>query len=152
MPAIAHRAAADIRLRLPDGSERMLSEYRGRVVVLQVMSTRCVRCAEIVALLNRLRRELAIQPIAIAVNGEARETIAEFAAACAPEFPLALDSKTNVCDLLGLPREHPLAVPVIAFLDRCGVIRGLSAPGTDFFNRAETTFPEMIRRIGEEGA
>ncbi|SRR5579871_6862116 len=144
--------ASEMKLRLLDGTDRMLSDFRGRVVVLQVMSTRCSRCAQIVKLLNDLQRSLEIQPIAIAINAEAREMIDAFVAHSGPEFPVALDSKANLCDLLGLPQDKPLYLPIIAFLDRRGVIRGLSAPGTDFFTQAETTFPAMIRRIEEEPA
>jgi hypothetical protein len=133
-----------------DGTEQRLSQYRGRVVVLQVMSTRCRRCVQIVKLLNGWQQSLGIQPVAIAINAEAREMIGDFVTHSAPEFPVALDSKKNICGLLDLPQDKPLYLPVIAFLDRDGVIRALSCPGTDFFAQAEVTFPAMIRKLQED--
>ncbi|SRR5258708_6441734 len=150
MAAIAQRAPAEAPLRMLDGAEQSLSQYRGRVVVLQVMSTRCSRCVQIVKLLNALQHDLGIQPIAIAINAEAREMIDDFVTHSTPEFPVALDSKKNICELLGLSADKPLYLPVIAFLDCAGVIRALSCPGTDFFTKAEKSFPAMIRRLQED--
>jgi len=136
-----------------DGARLSLSEYRGRVVVLQILSTRCSRCAAIIQMLNRLQRELGIQAMAIAINAEARDKIEEFVRHSGPEFPVAIDTKANVCELLGLPHDKPLFLPVIAFVDRMGTVRGLSCPGTDFFSQAATTFPAMVERlVGEECA
>src|SRR5258708_34687215 len=106
MAAIAHRTASDIALRFADGTEQMLSEHRGRVVVLQVMSTRCTRCSQIVKLLNEWQQTPGIQPIGIAINAEAREMIHDFIARCSPAFPGALDDKHNICTLLGLARDQ----------------------------------------------
>ena len=76
--------------------------------------------------------------------------IDDFVRHSGPTFPVALDSKKNICDLLGLPPEKPLYLPVIAFLDRGGVIRALSCPGTDFFTQAETTFAALVRKLQED--
>ena len=150
MAAVAQKMPAELTLRMMDGQERMLSEYRGRIVVLQVMSTRCGGCVRKIKLLNDLQETFGndcIQPIAVAINTEAPEMIEEFIERSGPRFPVALSSKQNVCEFAGLPQAKPLFLPVILFIDREGVVRGLSCPGTDFFTEAETTFPAMIRRL-----
>jgi len=140
----------DWELELIDGGRQALSQYRGRVVVLQILSTHCSRCAAIIQMLNRLQRELGMQALAIAVNAEAREKIEEFVRHSGAEFPVAIDTKANVCELLGLPHDKPLFLPVIAFVDRMGTVRGLSCPGTGFFTQAATTFPAMVERLVRE--
>jgi peroxiredoxin len=150
MASATQRLPLEWELELIDGGRQALSHYRGRVVVLQILSTRCSRCAAIVQMLNLLQREFGIQALALAVNADAREKIDEFVHHSGPEFPVAIDTKPNVCDLLGLPHDRPLFLPVIAFVDRTGTVRGLSCPGTDFFTRAETTFPAMVKKLARE--
>ncbi len=151
MAAIAQRIPAEMMLHLMDGRSRQLSEYRGRIVILQVMTTRCSRCAGIVKLLNELQRSVNVQPIAIAIDPEAERRLPEFVERTAPEFPVAVSSKTTICELFDLPKERPLYLPVIAFLDKHGAIRGLVAPGTEFFHHAETMFPKFIAKLQEDG-
>ena len=76
-----------------NGADHALEAYRGKVVILNFWATWCEPCREEMPSLNRLRKSLEGQPVAmLAVNvaeGEAR--INEFTGRIPVDFPVLLD-------------------------------------------------------------
>lgn len=55
VPASSPRPAPDLVLRLPDGGETRLSDFRGRVVLLNLWATWCAPCVREMPSLDRLQ-------------------------------------------------------------------------------------------------
>jgi len=100
--------APDFELPLTDGSGTLrLSEFRGKVVVLNWFASWCEPCRREFPLLEDAHRALADEVVVLGVDyGEGRETAAGFVAEMGVTFPTAVDATGEVgraYGLFGLP-------------------------------------------------
>lgn len=91
--------APDFSLRALDGSERSLSELRGRVVFVNFWATWCGPCEEEAPSLDRLYRQLEQQDfeiLAVSIDTEAaRGRVREFGEEHKLSFPILLDPEQH---------------------------------------------------------
>jgi thiol-disulfide isomerase/thioredoxin len=126
-PGAAQEITADpveLTLRGMDGAEQRLSNYRGRVVILNFWATWCVPCREEMPMLMRLRKEFAARGVeVIGPSADAPETqnkIAPFLRKQKIDFPIWIGATTADMERLHLGT----ALPATAVLDRDGRIVG----------------------------
>lgn len=113
---------ASLTLNELDGSPRSLSDYRGKIVVLNFWATWCVPCREempvLVALKNRYA-ERGIQFIAASADDEStRKEVPRSAARLKINFPVWVGATTTDMRRLGLGD----GLPATAIIDRDGRI------------------------------
>jgi len=94
-----------------DGTQYKLSDYRGKVVVLNFWATWCPPCREEMPSMNRAHHKLENDNIIIlAINvGEDEDTIFEFTGNYPVDFPLLMDQTGNVIKrypVMGLPTTY----------------------------------------------
>jgi peroxiredoxin len=135
------RQAPEQIIHFPGGKTAKVSDYTGKVVLVAFILTGCPHCQHTVGILNPLQTELGkrgFQTIGLAVNGDAPERMAEFYEKFKPTFPVGYCPNTDLPTFLQLqPTQRPLA-PLLAFLDRKGVIRfETDGSDSDFFNDKE---------------
>ena len=101
-------AAADFSLKDENGKVYRLSDYRGKVVVLNFWATWCPPCREEMPAMERAHQKVKNEKIAIiAVNvGEDEDTVFGFTGLYPMTFPLPLDTDGSVVKkypVTGLP-------------------------------------------------
>jgi len=106
--------AADFSLQGEDGKIYRLSEYRGKVVVLNFWATWCPPCREEMPSLERLWQKVKAKDIVVlAVNvGEDTDTIFEFSGNYPMSFPIPMDQKGEVIKqypVMGLPTTYVIS-------------------------------------------
>jgi len=110
-----------------NGSGRMrLSDFRGKVVVVEFLLTTCPGCKFSASILARLQREYGprgLQVIGLAVDAGAAPRIPVFAAETGAGFPIAVYSDAAARDYLQAPIMLRMAYPQLVFIDRKGVLR-----------------------------
>lgn len=110
-----------------NGSGRMrLSDFRGKVVVVEFLLTTCPGCKFSASILARLQREYGprgLQVIGLAVDAGAAPRIPVFAAETGAGFPIAAYSDAAARDYLQAPIMLRMAYPQLVFIDRKGVLR-----------------------------
>jgi peroxiredoxin len=112
LPAVAQRFPAPaFELNDIDGHVHRLSDYRGKVVVLNFWATWCPPCRYEMPSMERARRRVAGEDIVIlGVNvGEDEDTIFTFTADYPVEFPLLMDRDGHVVEdypVIGLPTTY----------------------------------------------
>jgi len=122
-------------IHFPGGKTAKVSDYIGKVVLVTFILTGCPHCQNTVTLLNGIQNDLGprgFQAIGLAVNQDAPERLAEFDQKFNPTFPVGYCPSTDAPVFLQLsPAKRPLA-PLLALLDRKGVIR-FQTDGSDSY-------------------
>jgi peroxiredoxin len=141
LPQNLPRLAPQQIIHFTGGKTAKVSDYTGKVVLVAFILTGCPHCQHTVSLLNPLQTELGkrgFQAIGLAVNQDAPDRLAEFYQKFNPTFPVGYCPNTDLPVFLQLtPGKRPLA-PLLALIDRKGVIR-FETDGSDaaFFDDHE---------------
>ena len=112
LPAIARPfPAADFSLQGEDGKTYRLSDYRGKVVVLNFWATWCPPCREEMPSLESLWQKVKDKGIVVlAINvGEDSDAIFEFSGNYSMSFPIPMDHDGQVIKqypVMGLPTTY----------------------------------------------
>ncbi len=120
------RQAPEFAVHLPDGSQKLLSSYRGKPVVMAFVFTTCPHCQRMMGTLAGVQKEYAakgVQVIACAFNDNSKNLVGSFAQTYVSGFPAGWSEKGSVFEFLQHPENIPYFVPILVFVDRKGVIR-----------------------------
>jgi thiol-disulfide isomerase/thioredoxin len=124
-------ASADFTLPDIDGEPHALSDYRGRVVMLNFWATWCPPCRREMPSMQRLYAKYRDRGlVVVAVNQwEDEELVSEFIRhlSLAPAFPILLDRENRVAETYGVQ-----GLPTTYLLDRDGNIRFVAIGGREF--------------------
>lgn len=113
-------AAQDFGLSTLNGNYIKLSDYRGRVVFLNIWATWCPPCRDEMSSMEFLYRRLKgrkFELLAVSIDREAEKTVRPFAAKYGLTFPVLLDPENKTYRLYGLT-----GVPESFIIDKSGVI------------------------------
>lgn len=125
------RPAQDFTLADVDGEESRLSDYRGKVVMLNFWASWCPPCRHEMPSMQRLYEKYADQGlVVIGVNQwEDEDLVFEFVGRLEPEptFPVLLDRDSKVAEQYGVK-----GLPTTWLIDREGKLRYRAMGGRDF--------------------
>ncbi len=129
------RKAPELAVQLVNGQQLLLSQLRGKVVVLEFLHTTCPHCQQSSALFERLYKELGprgFQPVGVAFNDNAAQLVPDFVRQLGLTFPVGVAPRETVIEYLQHQMTKPLYVPQMIFVDRKGVIRAQHGGDDDF--------------------
>ena len=121
----APRPAGEFVIHMTDGSQKLLSSYRGKVVVMAFMYTTCTHCqhtAGVLATINKEYADKGVQILGVAIDSGAQQGIPTFLKITGANFPVGFASTDQALKFLHAPAEG-WYVPMLAFIDRNGMIR-----------------------------
>jgi peroxiredoxin/outer membrane lipoprotein-sorting protein len=110
--------AADFTLKSLDGESRRLSDFRGKVVVVDFWATWCPPCRRELPVLQKLRADYAGKVEFVGVGDEDARTLREFLKSKHYEMETLVDGKREVHRQYGVR-----AIPTMLIIDPQGVIR-----------------------------
>lgn len=116
----------------PSGRQRLLSSFRGKVVVIEFFLTNCPRCHRVAGTIAKLQNEFGprgFQAIGVAfdkgINGP---IVTDLVQRLGVTYPVGYASSEKVDGYLGRHSMERFRVPQIVVIDRKGVIRAQSSP------------------------
>ncbi len=124
-------AATEFALKDIDGKLHRLSDYKGKVIVLNFWATWCPPCREEMPSMERARKKLLNDDVVIlAVNvGEDEDTIFNFTGDYPVEFPLLMDTKGEVI------KSYPvMALPTTYIISPDGMVTHRTLGGREWDN------------------
>ncbi|MGA3096600.1 MAG: TlpA disulfide reductase family protein [Bryobacteraceae bacterium] len=157
-PVSAPRKSPSFSILRPGQAALPLESFRGKVVLLALISTTCPHCQELTRGLGPLSKEYAargVQFLECAFNPEAQQGVPGFIQQLQPPFPVGYADRAAVDSYLQrtVIDTTPLWVPHLVFLDRTGVIRADIAGDSPFMSDPLANIrAELDKLLGVGGA
>ncbi len=133
------RKCADVLIPMGDGKPIRISQFRGKVVMIEMMLTECPECLQTLQFMARLQNELGpkgFQAIGIALD-ENQTNAKALADRYRFPFPVGRLEKDGAIKLADLnATAHPV-VPYLIFVDWEGNVRFQYAGNDPVFNSGE---------------
>jgi len=136
--SLVPRPATDLTWISSDGQKLQLSNYKGKVMVLEILSTTCPHCQFTARELSKLQTEFGprgLQVLGMAINDDANP--AEFVRQNNVTFPVGRGQRDAALGFLQHSVMSPLYFPGLVFVDRNGVIQGQYSGADAFLSEAE---------------
>jgi thiol-disulfide isomerase/thioredoxin len=156
-PASAPRKAPEIAFTVPGQGERLLSQYRGKVVVLDFILTTCPHCQAAAHALSGLQQKYGsqgFQALQVAINGtdegrnpsQANDLVSAFARTYQANFPVGWVARDSMPAFMGFSLMDRTVVPQVVVIDRKGFIR-FQTPAT---GESDLRMPDVLQQHVEE--
>jgi len=153
MAAPLNSTSPEFVIRFNDGTQKLLSSYRGKVVCVMFVHTTCPHCQHAVAEMSKVYTDYApkgFQAIAVAWNDMANMLVPDFIKATGANFPVGFSPREEVLDYLGVSPYERSVVPQIVWLDKKGVVRSQTPPTGDPKLLQDSFWKEEIETLLKE--
>jgi peroxiredoxin len=135
------RPAPELLIARPGGEQIRLSQYRGKVVMLELLLTTCPHCQRCAHTMQQVLvdyKSRGVEALGAAINDEARFDLLRFEMAAGTKFPMGIADRDKAYAFLQADvNAGPVYFPQLLLIDRQGVIRA-QYEGTDkFFEKEE---------------
>jgi len=120
------RKAPEFVIQMVDGSQKLLSSYRGKTIAMAFMFTTCPHCQKTAGVLAKVQTEYAakgVQVLGVTFDDGAAARVQQFNQQLNLNFPCGFSTKLPVLEFLGIPQNEPFFVPILVFIDKLGNIR-----------------------------
>ena len=120
------RKSPDFAVSLNSGKQIKLSDYSGKTVAMIFILTTCPHCQAAIRCLVQEQNSLGprgFQAIASAIEENAAAHVPDFVRDFKPPFPVGSSALMSALDFMQHPTGVQPRMPLIAFIDRQGIIR-----------------------------
>jgi peroxiredoxin len=152
---VVPRKAAEFAFKMPNGPEKLLSQYRGKPVVLAFMFTTCEHCQKMATLLNKVQAEYyakGVQILGAVIDKGGAERLVQFKAQTGATFPIAVSDQGSALEFLGMSQTDPYFVPIVVFIDKTGTIRSQFVGDEAFLANQEYNVHKEIENLLKVGS
>jgi thiol-disulfide isomerase/thioredoxin len=121
-----HRPLPDVLISLDGGKKLNFRQYRGKVLVVAMISTTCSHCVEVAGILNQIQKEGAahgLQVVAVSGDEYGLGNVRPFVSRYQPDYPVGYVDKQNFIKLANLRPDSRPFVPILMFVDAKGQVR-----------------------------
>lgn len=145
------RPLADVPIPTPNGKPIDVKQYRGKVVLMAVISESCTPCVNSIAMLNRAQKDLGaqgLQVVAAVGDPNGQYSLQAFQARYRPNFPIGYLIPSQILKLGGYDANQPhVNVPVFIFIDRKGVVQFQVSGESPFFKDEEGQLRNTLQAL-----
>jgi thiol-disulfide isomerase/thioredoxin len=130
---VVPRKAPELAFTIPGEGQKLLSQYRGKVVALEFIMTTCPHCQAASRDMTKYQAEFGgrgLQVIDLAINAldgtggpsEAAEMVTRFKNSFQVGFPVGYLPRAEMMNFMGFTLADRMVVPQLALIDRKGII------------------------------
>jgi thiol-disulfide isomerase/thioredoxin len=130
---VVPRKAPELAFTIPGEGQKLLSQYRGKVVALEFIMTTCPHCQAASRDMTKYQEEFGkrgLQVIDLAINAldgtggpsEADELVTRFKNSFNVGFPVGYLPRVQMMNFMGFTPADRMVVPQLALIDRKGII------------------------------
>ncbi len=144
------RPSPELAIRMTPAGQTLISQFRGKVVVLALISTTCPHCQALTGKLNALHAEFApkgVQFLAAAFNPMSNMLVGDFIKTYHPVFPVGWVTRETTLEYLQHSEMVQLYVPSLVFIDRQGIIRHQFLGDDPFFQNQDQNLRQTIEEM-----
>ena len=142
------RPAPDLLISRPGGEQIRLSQYRGKVLMFEMLLTTCPHCQRCARTMQQVLGDYkakGVEALGAAINDEARFDLLRFELAAGAKFPMGIANRDQGYAFLQADMAAgPVYFPQLLLIDRQGIIRAQYAGTDKFFEQEETNLRAML--------
>lgn len=149
------RPAPDLVVTLNSGSLVKLSQYRGKIVLVELLLTtcpHCVRCAQAMQKMLDIYEKKGVAAMGGALNDGARGDLIRFQLSSGAKFPIGISDRVFAYDEMIRAEKPPVYFPQLFVVDRKGMIREHHQGTDSFFLNEEQNLRVIIEKLLKEPA
>lgn len=150
------RPSPEFVIQMPEGGTMLLSQFKGKAILLEFLITTCPHCQRASQLLERLYKEYGpkgFQPLGVAINDMAKMLVPDYKKNFGITFPVGFSLRDPVYNYLERSPMYQLYMPTVVGIDRKFQIRHQHAgEDQDFWKDEEKNIRAMIATLLAEGA
>jgi peroxiredoxin len=109
-----------------NGPDKLLTSYRGKLVVLAFMYTTCPHCQHTTKVLSQIQNEYAskgVQMLGVVIDQGAKQGLPGFLQITGANFPVGYSDAPTALKFMRVPDGKDWYVPMLAFIDQKGIVR-----------------------------
>jgi len=147
------RPAPDVTFSLPNGEQVSLSDYKGKVVAVEILLTTCPGCQHTSGVIQKIYEEYGeqgFQPLGIAINDGADRLVPAYVQNLGITFPVGYAHRDVAISFLQHSMMMTLMVPQLVVIDKEGTIRAQFDGTDDFFRNDEANLRRLVSSLLEE--
>jgi thiol-disulfide isomerase/thioredoxin len=129
--APAVRKAPEVAFTVPGQGQKLLSQFRGKVIALEFIFTTCPHCQAASHVMSRMQKDFGprgFQAIDIAFNDNSDLLVSDFAKEQQTIFPVGWTTRDQVLSFMGISTVDRFVVPQLILIDREGMIHYQTPP------------------------
>ena len=154
----AIRKAPELAFTLPGQGQKLLSQYRGKVVALEFILTTCPHCQVASRMMTKFQQEYGnkgFQSLDVAINGldegrtpeQASQLVELFSRTFQVGFPVGWVPQEQMMKFMGFSLAQRMVVPQLVLIDRQGTIHYQTPPLGDENAMREDTIRQRIEEL-----
>ncbi|MBV9761428.1 MAG: redoxin domain-containing protein [Acidobacteriaceae bacterium] len=154
------RKAPELAFNLPGQGQKLLSQYRGKVVAVEFILTTCPHCQAASKMMTKFQEEYGprgLETFDLAINGldenrtpaDADTLVEEFRRNFQVGFPVGWIPRDQMMSFMGFSMAERMVVPQLVLIDRKGYIH-YQTPAGDSDDWSKLMAEDAIRQHIEE--
>jgi thiol-disulfide isomerase/thioredoxin len=120
------RKAPELAFTVPGQGQKLLSQYRGKVVSVEFIFTTCPHCQAASRVMTKFQQEFGsrgFQAIDVAINDNADLLVDNFVKDYQVGFPVGWTPRDQMLTFMGFSLAERFVVPQLVLIDRKGFVR-----------------------------
>ena len=146
------RKMGEFGFQLPNGRQALLSQYKGKAILLSFFSSTCPHCQTASKFIEKLSKEFGpqgFQPIGVCFDPMAKMLVGEFVSKQGLTYPVGAATNEQVLEYVQHPKDMIPYVPMFLLIDKTGMIRAQYQPGIndDFYKNLDANLRAEVEKI-----